>query len=143
MDQEKYKEKLKEAQYFGSDINKFCKEKVTKRITVNNIDCVIYKYFKDGEYRMRVIESKHTKEKFGNNQKSILNIFQEKGIETYSIRGEYPFEKCDVYSFKTKETKEITKQTLIDFLEFKIEFDNFSDLNEIRVKNNEEFFNSF
>ena len=78
-----------------------------------NIDLIINDYKNDS---IRVIESKHSKEKLGLGQKLLLERLSKKGINTYCIYGDAPYLSNTIYSFQTKTNKIVNQKELIDFL---------------------------
>ena len=101
------------AKYYGSELNKFVAAKCRKDIVVINIDLIINDYKNNS---IRIIESKHSKEKLGKGQKLLLERLSKKGINTYCIYGNQPYDNAKIYSFQTKTHKNVNKKELIDFL---------------------------
>ena len=66
-----FKSKEHELRYFGSDLNKFVHYNCKKDIVFNNIDLITFDYNNKNE--LRIIESKHSKEKLKTGQKIIPN----------------------------------------------------------------------
>lgn len=60
-----------EIKYYGSDLNKLLNIECSKEMTVNNLDCIIYKR---SYGRLRFIESKHEREGAKKTQIEILKI---------------------------------------------------------------------
>lgn len=104
--------------YYGSNLNKFASELVTRKIIVNNIDMITNIW--NGS-NIRIIESKHTNEAVTKGQgKNLSELTKMHNIDCYTIRGEYPYLSAEVYSFKTGKTKVLTQSELIDFLGYGI-----------------------
>jgi len=99
--------------YYGSDLNKFVAEKCRKDMVVNNIDLIINDYKKG---KIRIIESKKSKEKLSTGQDILLRKLSEAGIDTYVIYGNYPYDKVDLYSYQTKIFKKLSNYELLNFL---------------------------
>lgn len=109
---------IEEMNYFGSDLNKFVHENCTKRMTVNNIDCVIYKA---SLHRGRLIESKHSGEHLPTSQMSILKKLAKKH-DVYIVRGDYPFEHVEITYVNTGKKYTINDQSrFVRWLEFEEE----------------------
>jgi 3-deoxy-D-arabino-heptulosonate 7-phosphate (DAHP) synthase len=102
--------------YFGSDLNKFIFENCGKKMVVNDIDLIMLKHRKGKNDILRVIESKHTKEKpMIISQKNVLNklaqVFHQGNssnigidLELYVVYGDQPYNKlriCDQINGKT------------------------------------------
>ena len=90
-----------EKNYFGADLNKFANENCSKQMTIINIDFLGYKRSKK---IIRIIESKHSKERMPPSQREILEIFAsifkklnkrivifDYTFECYIHRGDYPY----------------------------------------------------
>ena len=99
--------------YYGSDLNKFVAERCKRDMVVNNIDLIINDY-KTGT--IRIIESKHSKERMGVGQKRTLLDLSRKGINTFCIYGNLPYNTAIIYSFQSDKTHRVSQQQLINFL---------------------------
>jgi hypothetical protein len=123
-----------ECRYYASDLNKYASKlnielNGKRTITINNIDCIFFKIMQGGKWRIRLIESKHKEESYGSYQKYILEKLSE-FFETYTLTGNAPYDDgAEIYNHKTKESKNVSKNELTNFLEFKTEF---NQLNEGR-----------
>jgi hypothetical protein len=107
--------------YFGSD--------------VNNIDLVMFKYKKGGKHVLRIIESKHTKERQMNDgQKNILGWFKDLfmfanttgetfnnvSFELYVVYADEPYDRLKVYDALNEVYFNVVgRQRVIDWLEMK------------------------
>ena len=117
---------LEECKYYGSDLNKFVGENCTKKMIVNNVDLVIYKY---GKNILRIIESKHDKEKSNKSQMMILNLLSKAKIgnhqvEVFIISGDPPYESVDIFCINNEiSALLVPKEILIQFLNFEISFE--------------------
>jgi hypothetical protein len=99
--------------YYGSELNKLVAEKCRKDMVVNNIDLIINDYKKG---KIRIIESKKSKEKLSTGQNILLAKLSSLGIDTYVIYGNYPYDKVDVYSYQSKSVIKMSNYDLIKFL---------------------------
>lgn len=94
---------------------------------VNNIDCVMYKY---GKNKIRIIESKHSKESSSSSQLNILKILSSVSskdlfVEVFIISGDPPYDEVDIYKLNTEQSSlRVSKDKLISFLNFDLEFEN-------------------
>lgn len=102
--------------YYGSDLNKFVATYCKKDMVVNNIDLIINDYKNNS---IRIIESKHSREKLSKGQDILLQKLSKIGINTYCIWGDEPYEEAKIYSFQTKTFKNVNKKELINFLDNK------------------------
>tara|TARA_R110002110_G_scaffold129768_1_gene309900 strand:- start:89 stop:484 length:396 start_codon:yes stop_codon:yes gene_type:complete len=95
-----------EKNYYGSDLNKFAAISCTKQMTIINIDFLSYKRSKK---IIRIVESKHSREKMPTSQREILEIFAsifkklnkrivifDYTFECYIHRGDYPYDVSQV-----------------------------------------------
>jgi hypothetical protein len=116
--------------YFGSDLNKFIHEECGKKMIVNNIDLIMLKHRPNRNDVLRVIESKHTKERpMNDGQKNVLGTLKEvfisgnievRGIdlELYVVYGDQPYNEIRVYDSINEVNFTITgKKKVIDWLE--------------------------
>lgn len=119
--------------YFGSDLNRFIYENCTKRMTVNNIDLVMFKYKKGDKHVLRIIESKHTQERQMNDgQKNVLgwirdlflfanaadDAFKNIVFELYVVYADEPYDKLRVFDAINQVYFNIVgRQRVIDWLE--------------------------
>lgn len=124
-----------ECRYYGSDLNKFFDLECSRNMTVNNVDCVVFKMIGNKQF-LRFIESKYPNEKYGQNQEKWLlllaqlcslgnRLARKTSFEVFAITGEPPYENGEVliYNYITNESVTLTnKQQLIDFLSFKTKF---------------------
>lgn len=114
-----------ECRYFGSDLNKFIHENCSKKMIVNNIDCIIYKY---GNRSVRIIESKHDKESCRKSQLDVLKLLakmssDEAEIEVYILSGNPPYEICDIMRINDETAAiKVPQDKLIQFLNFGLDF---------------------
>lgn len=99
--------------YYGSELNKFAAEQCRKDIVINNIDLIINNY-KDNS--LKIVESKHSNEKVSTGQRLLLKKLSNLGINTYIVRGDYPYDKAEVYSFQKDKAMVMGKEDLIKFL---------------------------
>ena len=99
--------------YFGSDLNKFVAVNCRKDMVVNNIDLIINDYKNN---KIRIIESKHGREKMSKGQQILLGKLSKMGIDTYTIYGDEPYDEATIYSFQSNRTKKVNKTELIKFL---------------------------
>jgi len=114
-----------ELSYYGSDLNKFIAKFCTRKMIVNNIDCIIYKY---GQSRIRIIESKHGREKSKKSQLDILKLLSQMKSETtflevFMICGDPPYDSVDIFRLNDeKAVMCVERDKLIKFLNFQLEF---------------------
>lgn len=99
--------------YYGSDLNKFVAVNCRKDMVVNNIDLIINDYKNN---KIRIIESKHGREKMSKGQQILLGKLSKMGIDTYTIYGDEPYDEATIYSFQSNRTKKVNKTELIKFL---------------------------
>lgn len=91
---------IKEIKYFGSDFNKFL-NKLTKEMTVINIDCL---QFKRSKNRLRIIEYKHSYENTPpRSQLEVLRILAKllavskfTKVEVCIVKGDPPFDEIEI-----------------------------------------------
>jgi hypothetical protein len=99
MSNKEYRNTTEEMNYFGSDYNKFLNSECSKEMTVNNIDVIQYKRSKK---ILRIVESKHDKEKMKPSQEEVLkllavvfkwlnNLPSKHKFEIFIITGNYPY----------------------------------------------------
>jgi hypothetical protein len=124
---------IDELKYYGSDFNKWIALNCTKKMIVNNIDCIMFKYSKN---ILRIIESKHKREKSSDSQQLLLRMLARAGqtrddnnnivnIEVYMIIGDVPYDFVDILRVNNNEAKfQISNQNLIKFLNFETDFKN-------------------
>jgi hypothetical protein len=122
-----------ELSYYGSDFNKWIALNCTKKMIVNNIDCIMFKYSKN---ILRIIESKHSKEKSSNSQKLLLKMLARAGqtrddnnnvvkIEVYMVVGDAPYKSVDILRINDNAVKfNVIDKDLIKFLDFEMNFNN-------------------
>lgn len=127
---EKYIECPYECRYYGSELNKFIDKETDRKKTVNNIDCIIYKGNYYGVDRIRIIESKHSKEKGKQSQFKLLNVLSnilkiinssEENIccELYVVTGDYPYDYIEIKDLLENENYIINNQDdFISWLNF-------------------------
>lgn len=100
--------------YYGSDLNKFAAENCRKDIVINNIDLIINNY-KDG--KLKIVESKHSKEKLSTGQHLLLKKLSKLGIRCFVVYGDEPYNEVKVYSYQSEKYKTLNKSELIEFLQ--------------------------
>lgn len=116
--------------YFGSDLNRFIHEECGKKMVVNNIDLIMLKHRTNQNDILRVIESKHTKEKpMAKSQKNVLSKLKDvfingnmemKGIdlELYVVYGDQPYDRLRIYDSINEANFVIEgKENVINWLE--------------------------
>ena len=116
--------------YFGSDFNKWVSKKDIEihgrpSQTINNIDCVQFKMIGNEVY-MRVIESKHYSDHYGQNQKDILDRFSSVFklapdgciYEVYTLWGAPPYNTVILDNHMTGQTKRLNHDQLVKFALF-------------------------
>lgn len=106
-------DKLINSNYYGSDLNKLVAEKCRVDMVVNNIDLIINDYKNNC---IRIIESKHSKEKLSKGQEILLKKLSKMGINTYCIYGDPPYDTAIIYSFQRCESINVNYNQLIKFL---------------------------
>ena len=129
-----------EMNYFGSDLNKFTNEFCSKKMTAINIDFLGYKRSKK---IVRIIESKHSREKMPPSQREVLEIFAsvfkklnkrivifDYTFECYIHRGDFPYEFVEVEDLVNDTKFTLDNGNLIKFLEFE-NYQTIESLNEI------------
>ena len=99
--------------YYGSELNRFIAENCKTDMVVNNIDLIINDY---KTKTIRIIESKHSKEKLSKGQDILLSEITKKGILCYVVYGDFPYDSVEVYSYASKELRKMNKHQLIKFL---------------------------
>tara|TARA_Y100000310_G_scaffold299004_1_gene333449 strand:+ start:333 stop:734 length:402 start_codon:yes stop_codon:yes gene_type:complete len=117
-----------EMNYFGSDLNKFTNEFCSKEMTAINIDFLGYKRSKK---IVRIIESKHRREKTPTSQREVLEIFAsvfkklnkrivifDYTFECYIHRGDYPYNISQVEDLVNDTKFLLDNENLKKFLEF-------------------------
>ena len=117
-----------EMNYFGSDLNKFTNEFCSKKMTAINIDFLGYKRSKK---IVRIIESKHRREKTPTSQREVLEIFAsvfkklnkrivifDYTFECYIHRGDYPYNISQVEDLVNDTKFLLDNENLKKFLEF-------------------------
>ena len=117
-----------EMNYFGSDLNKFTNEFCSKKMTTINIDFLGYKRSKK---IVRIIESKHSREKTPTSQREVLEIFAsvfkklnkrivifDYTFECYIHRGDYPYNISQVEDLVNDTKFLLDNENLKKFLEF-------------------------
>jgi hypothetical protein len=122
----------KKDRYFGSDLNEFIYHNCDKKMVVNNIDLIMLKHRPNKKSILRVIESKHTREKpMPDGQKAILsvmkNVFIDAGMsnfavdfQLYVVYGDQPYNELRIFDSINQTTFEIKgRQQVIDWLEMK------------------------
>jgi hypothetical protein len=121
--------KANEAFYFGSNFNKWLSQ-LDKKLhgrntqTINNIDCIQLKWIGNTTY-IRITESKHYTDTYGQNQNTILDKLAEMSpppgivLEVYTLWGDPPYDKVVLYNHKTKETTHMNRAELEKFALFK------------------------
>jgi hypothetical protein len=100
--------------YYGSELNKFAAENCRKDIVINNIDLIINNY-KDN--KLKIVESKHSKEKLSKGQDILLKKLSKIGINVFVVYGDYPYNDSTVYSYQTNRTIQMNKEQLTEFLQ--------------------------
>ncbi len=116
--------------YFGSDLNQFIYEECGKKMVVNNIDLIMWKYRQNKNHLLRVIESKHTLEKPMNaGQKKVLRTLRQvfiianrfiNGIdfELFIVKGDQPYNEIEAYDMINHKSIMITgKANVVAWLE--------------------------
>ena len=117
-----------EKNYFGADLNKFANENCSKQMTIINIDFLGYKRAKK---IVRIIESKHSKERMPSSQREVLEIFakffkkinqlipmSKHTFECYIVRGDFPYDVVEIEDLVNKSTFAVNQENLIKFLNF-------------------------
>lgn len=113
-----------EEKYYGSSLNKFIAENCRKNMTVMNIDLITYDRDKK---HIRIIESKHEKERTGYGQSVLLKLLctlfkQISGykVTVFIVRGNPPYEHAYLENVITGEKTKVDQQSLIRFLNYGI-----------------------
>jgi len=128
---------LKEARYYGSDLNKWIDENVSHNLTSINIDCMMVKIKKK---KLRIIESKYPNEELKKGQRDALKILaaafklinevisrnpekvgRHRGWEfkVYLARGKPPYERLEITDLSNSKPFELkTKQQVAGWLSF-------------------------
>ena len=105
--------KLINENYYGSDLNRFVATYCKKDMVVNNIDLIINDYKNNS---IKIVESKHSKEKLSIGQEILLKKLSKIGIKTFVVYGDEPYNDCKIHSFQSGKTKQINREQLIKFL---------------------------
>jgi len=109
-----FKEKIiNPDRYYGSDLNKLVAKDCRKDMMVMNIDLIINDY---NQNKLKIVESKHSREELGVGQHLLLKKLSQMGIDTYVVYGDEPYEMSKVYSYKADREILMNKQELINFL---------------------------
>ena len=129
-----------EVTYYGSDLNKWVTESCSREMTHINIDGLSYKRSKK---IVRIIESKHSKERMPISQREILcilakyfikinkrHIMYDHTFECYIVRGDFPYEVVDVEDLVNDTKFTLDNENLKRFLEFK-DYQTIESFNEI------------
>jgi len=111
-----------EDKYYGSDLNKFMANHCKKEMTVMNIDLITY----DREKKhIRIIESKHLKERTGYGQgvllrtlNFILKQITDYRVTVFIVRGNYPYDFAYIENVMDGKKKKLNKEQLINFLNY-------------------------
>ena len=119
-----------EKNYFGSDLNKYVNENCSKQMTIINIDYLSYKRAKN---IVRIIESKHSKERMPPSQREVLKIFAEffkkinqlipmskHTFECYIVRGDFPYDIVEIEDLVNDDKFKLDNEEFKKFLEFEI-----------------------
>ena len=117
-----------EKNYYGSDLNKFAAISCTKQMTIINIDFLSYKRSKK---IIRIVESKHSREKMPPSQREILEIFAsifkklnkrivifDYKFECYIHRGDYPYDVSQIEDLVNGTKFSLDSENLKKFLGF-------------------------
>ena len=117
-----------EMNYFGADLNKYANENCSKQMTIINIDYLSYKRSKK---IVRIVESKHSKEKIPSSQREVLEIFAsifkklnkrivmfDYKFECYIVRGDYPYDLSQIEDLVSGTTFLLDNENFNKFLEF-------------------------
>ena len=117
-----------EKNYYGSDLNKFAAISCTKQMTIINIDFLSYKRSKK---ILRIVESKHSREKMPPSQREILEIFAsifkklnkrivifDYTFECYIHRGDYPYDVSQIEDLVNGTKFSLDSENLKKFLGF-------------------------
>ena len=94
-------------------------------MTCINIDCLLVKV---AQKQIRFIESKHTTEGMQKGQKTALSLMTDLihpsyTIETFIVRGEYPYHTATVENIATNEVFQLNQEGLISWLNFETELE--------------------
>lgn len=109
-----FKEKIVNPdKYYGSNLNKLVARDCRKDMMVMNIDLIINDY---NQNKLKIVESKHSREQLGKGQHLLLKKLAQMGIDTYVVYGDEPYETSKVYSYKADKEIIMNKQELINFL---------------------------
>ena len=109
-----FKEKIiNPDKYYGSDLNKLVAKDCRKDMMVMNIDLIINDY---NQNKLKIVESKHSREQLGHGQHLLLKKLAQMGIDTYVVYGDAPYTNSRVYSYKTNREKIMNRAELINFL---------------------------
>jgi len=121
-------DKERKLKYFGSDLNEFAHTECSKQMTVINIDMLQYKRSKK---ILRIIESKHEREKTPASQLEALTVLAKvfkyinkiakHKFEAYIVKGNPPYDRTFVENLITGEKEILDRKELIEFLEFRKE----------------------
>ena len=117
-----------EMNYFGADLNKYANENCSKQMTIINIDYLSYKRSKK---IVRIVESKHSKEKIPSSQREVLEIFAsifkklnkrivmfDYKFECYIVRGDYPYDLSQIEDLVSGTSFLLDNENFNKFLEF-------------------------
>ncbi|MCP4989365.1 MAG: hypothetical protein GY928_25900 [Colwellia sp.] len=116
--------------YFGSDLNKFIYNNCGKKMIVNNIDLIMLKHRPGKKSILRVIESKHTKERpLLRSQTSVLDAlcsaFKHSNTQSgyfefqlYVVNADQPYNQLDVFDWIDKKRFTVEgRKNVINWLE--------------------------
>ena len=117
-----------ELKYFSSDLNKFIHTDCRKTLTINNIDCIMFKR----QYReVKIIEYKHLNENGKDTQPELLRLLSKfqppknyNFLGVFLVRGNEPFDYVEIEKFGTNEKWIIQDQkTFKRWLEFEYDLE--------------------
>ena len=127
--------KVKNENYYGSDLNEFIDLKCTRLMTAMNIDLIMHKKDKG---MIRIIESKHSSERMKKGQKDLLYLLGRSSalissalgmkFEVYIIYGDKPYNTAKIQNLSDGSDIVIDQKVLIKFLNFEIMYDELRDL---------------
>lgn len=133
--------RLKDCTYYGSPLNKLVDEECTRNMTAMNIDLIMYEKNKK---IIRIIESKHENEHMGYAQRRLLmllSIFEKTikqyldyNFEIYTIRGNPPYNSVSIQKMKEDIIIDVNHNELINFLNFKLSFEDLVKMKGGKIK---------
>lgn len=107
--------KSKNLDWCNGDLMRYIHRYCTKKMTVIDIDCCQYKKMSDGREKIRLVESKHEKEKLSKMQEIVLRKFAEYFKHLNSVSKNTDFDVLVIHA-NTDENDNIDKATIESYV---------------------------